>query len=176
MTTRLSSRFMDNLKNEYLGQGPFGPPSRAPDVLIESDKSLLCDGFIGSHMILLLSATDSIVLEAPAFIVAPTVNIVAKRALELGMKDRQSQPVPVQLYVPQILSITTKHLSVGEIKFLVEPENAFVSCEKLTLLKFTEEDPDYFEVVKSWSINDRMETEVLSAPLEQLPLSGVRHP
>lgn len=146
------------LRDQYLGGTMYGSQSS----VIHANQSIINRGFIGSANVVFLTSLDAIVHEAPGCIAAPLVNMIAKNSISLGMAGKRDQPGPVQLYAPTKLSITTKHLSVGDLMILVEPEHGFVACKKLTLSKSTEEDPDYFETVKSWAINDDMDVEVIS--------------
>ena len=123
--------------------------------------SIIYNGFIGSHYVVFLTSMDSIIHEAPACIAARLVNMVAKESISLGIAGQGSQPVPVRLYAPEQVTITTKHLSIGDITLLTEPEHGFISCKRLTLSKAQEEDPDYFEIVKSWVIDDETEVETI---------------
>lgn len=119
-------------------------------------------GFMGSSNVVILCSENSIVHEAPACIAAPIVNMVAKNIISIGMAGQGRNPVPARLYAPEMLTITTQHLSIGELMLLTEPKNALLSCKKLTLSKSKEEEPDYFEVVRSWAINDDMKIEVVT--------------
>ena len=95
--------------------------------------------------------------------------MVAKNAIFLGMVGQGSQPFPVRLYTPKSISMTTQHLSVGDIQILVEPAfGGFIYCKKLTLLKSEEKEPDAFEIIKSWVMNDDAEIETVS----RVPLSS----
>jgi hypothetical protein len=116
---------------------------------------------MGSANVVFLSSKDSIIHEAPACVAAPLVTMVAKNVISLGIAGQGDQPIPVRLYAPQQLSITTKHLSVGDVMVLVEPQQGFISCKRLTLSKSTAEDPAHFEVVKSWVMNDDVEIETV---------------
>jgi hypothetical protein len=124
-----------------------------------ADKSIINGGFMGAGNVVFLSSLDLITHEAPGCIAAPLVNMVAKNVIGLGMVGQGSQPIPVRLYAPELLSMTAKHLAIGEIRLLAEPKHGLVSCKKLTLSKSTEEDPDHFEIVKSWVISDDVEVE-----------------
>jgi hypothetical protein len=117
--------------------------------------------FMGSYSVVYLTAFNSIIHEAPGCIGAPFVNMVAKRAISLGMAGYEVQPVPLRLYCPKAITIVTKYLSIGDVRLLEIPENGFISCQKLTLSKSKEGDSDDFELIKSWAINDDMEIEVI---------------
>lgn len=158
MTALSHADIVVKLRDEYSGGSMYGGQS----FVAHAGQSIRNNGFMGSANVVSLTSLDSIVHEAPGCIAAPLVNMIAKNAISLGMAGKGDQPVPVRLYAPRQLSITTKHLSVGDLMILVEPEHGFVACKKLTLSKSTEEDPDYFEIVKSWAINDDMDVEVLS--------------
>lgn len=118
-------------------------------------------GFMGSNGILALSSQKFIAHEASACIAAPIINMVAINKISLGMTEQGAENFfPVRLYASQQLSITTQHLSIGRnFKMICEPGYGFISCKELTLSKFTEEEPPYFEIVTSWLMND--DTEVI---------------
>lgn len=158
MTALSMANILDKLKDEYSGGVMYGHES----LVIHGAQCIGNNGLMGSLNVVSLSSLDAIIHEAPGCIAAPLVNMIAKNAISLGMTGQGDQPVPVRLYAPTQLSITTKHLSVGELMILVEPKYGLVACKKLTLSKSTEEDPYYFEIVKSWAINDDMEVEVIS--------------
>jgi len=148
---------VDKLMKEYSGGVMHGKNS----LNVFAGKSIVNKGFMGSANVVFLTSLDSISHEAPACIAAPLVNIVAKNVLSLGMAGQGSQPVPVRLYAPEQLTITVKHLSIGDLMLLVEPKHGIVSCKKLTLTKTKKEEPEYFEVIKSWVINDDTEIETV---------------
>lgn len=125
-------------------------------------ENLNNSGFIGSNTVVVITSLDSINHQAPACVAAPIVNMVAKNKINFGTKKESSSSIPVRLYSPIQLSITTKHLSIDDFTLVVEPNHAILSCKKLSLYKKpNEEDPSYFEVVKSWAINDEMEVEIV---------------
>ncbi|MBN9377476.1 MAG: hypothetical protein BGO14_10305 [Chlamydiales bacterium 38-26] len=158
MTPLSHADIVVKLRDQYLGGTMYGSQT----FVTHATQSIINRGFMGSANVAFLTSLDAIVHEAPGCIAAPLVNMIAKNSISLGMAGKRDQPVPVRLYAPTKLSITTKHLSVGDLMILVEPEHGFVACKKLTLSKSTEEDPDYFEIVKSWVINDDMDVEVIS--------------
>ena len=159
MASPTPSDIVLRLRDEYSGGSMYGNQSLVAHVRTSINNT----GFMGSSTVVFLTSMDSIVHEAPACIAAPLVNMVAKNTINLGMTGQGSQPVPVRLFAPQGLTITAKHLSIGDVSVLTEPKNALLSCSKLTLSKSTEEEPAYFEVVRSWAINDDMEVEVVSS-------------
>lgn len=154
----LSSDIVLRLRDEYSAGSMYG----ASCLSAHAQNTINNNGFMGSLNVVFLSTNDSIVHESPACIAAPLVNMVAKNAISMGIAGQGSQPVPVRLFVTNELTITTKHLSIGDVMLLTKPKNALLSCSKLTLSKSTDEEPDHFEVVKSWSINDDMEVEVVT--------------
>ena len=84
----------------------------------------------------------------------------------MGIRNRGAWPESLPpnsspLYAPDMLTITTKHLSIGEMEILKKPKAAFLYCSKLTLVKTKKEKPACFEMVKSWAINDDMEIETV---------------
>lgn len=119
-------------------------------------KSFKNYGFLGSSHVVFLSSRSSMVHDAPACIAAPLVHMVATKSISLGINSKTLAD-KVVIYAPEQFSITTNHLSIGNIQLLVSPKHAFLSCSKLTLEKFEGEDPDYFSVVKSWLINEDVE-------------------
>lgn len=147
------------LMNQYRGGVMYGENNCS----IYTKEKSVNTGYFGSPNIVFLSSHGSMVHEAPACIAAKLVNMVAKNTIHLGMDGQGSQPCPVRIYAPDQFSITTKHLFVGDLKFLVNPENGFISCKNLTLQKFTEEEPEHFEIIKSWLINDDVEIETTEA-------------
>ncbi len=158
MASPVSSDIVLQLRDQYSGGVIYGDKSFVAHVA----KTFVNKGFIGSSTVVFLTSHDSIVHEAPACIAAPLVNMVAKKAISMGVDGQGSQPVPVRLFATNELTITTRHLSLGDVMLLTEPNTALLSCSKLTLFKFTDEEPAYFEIVRSWSINDDMEVEVVS--------------
>lgn len=145
------------LRDEYLEGTMYGEKQ----LFLYAGNSINNNGFMGSANVAFFSSMNSIIHETPACIAAPLVNMIAKNAISLGMAGQGSQPIPVRLYAPKQLSITTKHLSVGDIMMIIEPKYGFISCRKLTLQKSTEEDPENFEIVKSWVIDDDVEIETV---------------
>lgn len=128
---------------------------------------IVLNGFIGSDNALCLISDMMITAEATACIAAPLVTMKAKEAISLGMAGKGKHPLPVRLFAPEVLTIITKHLSIGEIilgheRIKIDPPiDGSVSCKKITLSKSTEEDPDYFEIVKSWVVDDDTEIETI---------------
>ena len=115
--------------------------------------------FLGSAHAIFFSSRSKMEHESPACIAAPLVNMVAKEAISLGVNCRTSAD-KVVIYAPEQLSISAKHVIIGNIKLMVTPRAAFITCKNLTLLKSQETDPDYFSVVKSWLVNDDTDIEV----------------
>ena len=116
--------------------------------------------FLDSAYAVFLSSQSSIEHEAPACIAAPLVNMILKNSVSLGASSQDSRD-KAMLYVPEQLSITTKHLMVGNLLLLVEPKIGFISCKKLTLIKLPGKDPDYFDLIKSWLIYDDVKIETV---------------
>ena len=158
MASQTLSDIVLRLKDDYLGGSMYGEQS----LVVNSGKITYNTGFLGSSTVVFLTSSDSIVHESPACIAAPLVNLVAMNAITMGMAGQGLQPVPVRLFAPISLTITTKHLFIGDIAILTEPKDALIFCSKLILSKSSEEAPAYFEVVRSWAINDDMEVEVVS--------------
>jgi hypothetical protein len=141
---------VNKLKGEYSSGVQY-----ATDALSWNAKgSILNGGFIGSSIVVFLSSDEAIIHEAPGCVAAPLVNMVALNAIMLGASGQGDQPVPVRLYAPEQLSITTNHLTVGAANLLIEPKFGYISCRKLTLIQFTEEAPPYFEILASYLMND----------------------
>ncbi len=132
------------------------------------DNSVETDSFWGSASIVNISSLDSITLEAPACVAAPLVSVVAKNAINLGMKRQGAEIAPVHFYAPKQLTLSTRHLSVGDISIMIDPKRVFIMCKKLTLLKpkgeeskSSEKSTDLHEMLKSWA-GDDVEVETLS--------------
>jgi FG-GAP repeat len=147
------------LKRSYLGparflEGHMSLPS----------KSMKNNSFLGSSHVVFLSSQSSMEHDAPACIAAPLVNMVAKNAISIGAASKTPAD-KVVIYAPEQLSLTTNHLTIGNIAFLANPKAAFISCSKLTLIKFEGEDPDYFKVVKSWVIDNKAKVDTVVKPL-----------
>lgn len=158
MTALSSNEIVAKLRDQYSGGSMYGHELCSS----YSAQGLINTGFIGSSNVVFLSSKNKIVHEAPACIAAPLVNMVAKEVVCMGMQGQGEQPVPVRIYAPGQLSITAKHVSVGDIMMIVEPQFGFITCKKLTLSKSTEEDPAHFEIVKSWVLGDDTEIETVS--------------
>jgi|ERR1700733_5982590 len=151
------------MRSRYLGVGIF-----AEGHISRPSRSMSYNGFWGSPHAVFLSSASFMEHIPPACIAAPLVTLVAKESIKLGI----TSPTPadrVVIYAPEQLSISTNHLSIGNILLVVAPKFGFISCSKLTLSKRPgEEDPDYFKVVKSWVISDKTEIEIV----ENLPPSA----
>lgn len=152
MTAPLYSETINKLMCEYQGGVQYGENS-----LKLQAKTIFNNGFFGSAKIVYLDATDSITHQAPGCIAAPKIVMKARKLLQIGVHQENDS---VRIYAPKTLSIETSHLSVGKVRFIGEPEEAIISCSKLTLSKYTEEEPAYFEIVKSW-INDEAEIKTI---------------
>lgn len=143
------------LKGEYSNGVQYGISTlsmHAPELIYNN-------GFLGSSNVVFLSADRSIIHEAPGCVAAPLVNMVAQNAIMLGASGQGDQTVPVRLYAPEQLSITTNHFTIGAANLLVEPNHGFIFCRKLTLIQFTEEAPPYFEILASYLMNDDVAVE-----------------
>lgn len=127
---------------------------------VRAGESIKNAAFLGSKSVVSLTADNSIIHTTPAFIAAPLVTMIAKNAVIFFALDEQ---IPVRFYVPSKISITTKHLVVGNVKLLVEPNSGYVTCEKLTLVKSDRENPDQ-EIIESWITNDYCEIETVRQP------------
>ena len=77
--------------------------------------------------------------------------------------EKGYHPNPVRLYAPKYLVFKAKYIIISDdIMFLEErPKMGSLQCEKLTLAKSQEEDPDYFEIMKSWVQYDTTEVEII---------------
>ena len=124
------------------------------------DPYLKNDGFIGSDHAIFLSSDNEITHKSPACIAAPLVTMVARNVINLGTSGPNTHTFPVRLYVPDQISITTKHLSIGDIEILKKPQHGFISCKTLTLFQSTEDAPPHFEIVLSWVSRDDTNVEV----------------
>lgn len=119
------------------------------------------DGFIGSDQAIFLSSDNEITHKSPACIAAPLVTMTARNVISLGTSRHTPRNLPVRLYVPDKLSITTKHLSIRDIEILQDPQHGFISCKTLTLFKSREDNPPHFEIVLSWVIRDDTNVEIV---------------
>ncbi len=135
--------------------GFYGPSS----INLGKIDTMKYGSFVGSAERVLLKGLESLTLSSPACIAAPKVYMSAKKWIHIGM-DQDSSLFPVRLYVPEALRISTKRLSIGDVKMLAMPKTTEILCEKLILRKHQEEDPDYFEIVKSWLVDEDTEVEV----------------
>lgn len=156
MSVHSESQIISSLKSEYDEGAKYNDIRTS----IHGDCPIEIRGFFGSLNVVYLTNDHSITYESPACIAAPFVTMVAKDAISIGMKGNGDHNVPVRVYAPKVLSITTKHLSIGNL-MLGKTENGFISCKKLTLAKSTDTDPPHFETVKSWLINDDVEIETI---------------
>jgi hypothetical protein len=148
------------LQEEYRQQKPY----KGNSVVINGPESVISSKFTGAGITINFFVGDTLSFEAPACVAAPHVSMVAQQAINFGMTGRSSLCPPVRLYAPNVLSITTRHLSIGDVLLLVEPKSGFISCKKLTLPIPQEEYPDYCEIIMSCCINDDMEIEKVPRP------------
>ncbi len=150
-------------KDDYVKNGGKIENYQAEQCIVAIDEklrqSIECTGFMGAGKGFILRSETSYSLEAPAFIAANILTILARNALNLGLKGRGDHLQPIQIYAPQLFNISAPHISIGDVHFLEQPLKGVLACEKLTLSKTTEEDPEHFEVVKSWLKNDTTEVE-----------------
>ncbi len=145
---------INQMMNQYLESDRLFDESQ---LSMFSGSSIGHNGFMGSLNVVFLTSQQSINFQAPACIAAQLINMVAKEAIKLGSEGQGFQQNPVWVYAPVQLTITTKHLSIGDLKFIESPNYGYVSCQKLTLKKFQEEEPESFEIVRSWLMNDDVE-------------------
>ena len=142
---------IDRLQREYSGASMFrGRSIVALNIL---DK-FVYNGFLSSKSAVSITSRNEIVLEASACIAAPIVVMVAKNAISMGVSGQGLESSPVRVFAPNQLLIITKHLRMCDFALLTNPSIGFVFCRKLTLLKSTEEDPGYFEIVKSFGSSE----------------------
>lgn len=132
-------------------------------LLVEIDEqlkqSIECRGFMGAGKSFILRSVTSYSIESPAFIAASVMTIMVRNALNLGLEGREEHPQPVQIYAPQLFNLSARHISIGDVRFLEQPSHGVLACERLTLLKTTEEVPEHFEVVRSWLKHDNTQVE-----------------
>lgn len=127
---------------------------------IKTKEPLVIDDFYGSGNTLNF-LSKVIIADGPALLAAPQVTLAAKRSISLGIVS--SIESPLRLFVPEMLTIATKHLLIGEnVKILNNPpKNGVVFCKKLLFLKGeSEQDSEHFEIVKSWIQSDETEVEI----------------
>lgn len=154
-----------SLRNEYYAGIKWGE-----NYLSDSSEVVTVNnGFYGSLNVVHLSSGDKMFHDAPGCIASRLATLVAKNGISIGMAGQGAQPHPFRFYTPIQLSITTQHLIIGDIKFLVEPQHGFISCRKLTLIKSKEDDPSHFELVKSWVMNDDVEIETIRKREDPIP-------
>lgn len=127
----------------------------------EAGGMIFNNGYMGSRNIVELKSLDSIIHQAPGCVAAAVVNMTAAKSIKLGAEGQGDQAFPVRIYASARLSMQARHLVVGDLDILVEPLNAILSCDKLTLIQSDEEEPRHFEMIKSWASNDDMEIEVI---------------
>lgn len=127
-------------------------------------KSFICSGIVSSEHALFLESDESMIYRYPAVLKAPRVSLGAEKAIYLGMNNPEPFSDPVQIKAPQYLSITTPHLSVGELTFAERPKTGMISCKKLTFLRSTKEET--VELIKSLLIRDDTIIEVVDKDSE----------
>lgn len=149
-----SDEVVINLRSECLMMNPLNKPLFAKGHISLPSKATLTNyGFIGALSAVFLSSQTKMTHDSPACLAAPLITLVAKEAIDLGVKGKKDSPIPVCLYAPEQISISTPHLSVGEIQLVAMPKFGYISCEKITFFKSGEKDPEYFDIIKSWVIN-----------------------
>ncbi len=139
------------------------------------DDAFTNNGFMGSSMRLSLTAGNAITHKAPACLAAPRIQMMAQNIINLG--EPEMQTTPTRIYAPLKLTLEAKHVVIGNIRLVVEPKNGAIVCDKLTLSKSknSEEDPDHFEIVKSWIIEEyTTEVEIVCSEAKTEPLSTER--
>jgi len=153
---------VDRLKNEWVRRGLSVDYSWRRKVIKEMEPVQI-HGFLGSRLILKVVSKDEIVCNSPSFLAAPLVTNIAMNAIYLGYQDLP-MPEPVRIYAPHLFNIITSHLALGDLEFVVEPLHGFLACHTLSLKKLSPktEDPEWWEMVKSWSANEDMEVRVIT--------------
>lgn len=150
------------LRGAFTGSGPC-----VEGHISVPSKSMKCSNYFwGSPHAIFLSSQSTMEHVAPTCIASPLVTLVAKISINLGLGCKTPAD-KVVIFAPEQISISTEHLSIDNIQLVVKPKFGFISCSKLTLVKFSGEDPDYFEVVKSWLINKSTEVEVVVKSLPE---------
>ena len=139
---------IDLLNQEYTSNQRFSQSK----LKIECEK-IIQDGFCGSAEELILKVDDAIVVEAPGCLAAPKIRLIAKEKLSLGTAKRSRIAVPVRIFSPESFFITTRHLVVGEVLFLVNPAEVRIYCNKVTFIQHELQPYDCMDHFKKWFIN-----------------------
>ena len=123
------------------------------------------DAFLGSFNALSIFSQKSIHLlaggDSSACLAATTITLIAKDAISIGTGGVSSIDL-VKIYSPFCLSITAKHVSICHVDFVEKAVTGSISCDKLTLSKVINEEPPYYEIVKSMILLDKTEVEYLA--------------
>jgi hypothetical protein len=157
MTPSLDRIFISSLRDSYFAEKKYSEEG----LKISQSELIVNTEFIGSLNFVFLKSGDFIAHEAPACIAAPSVTMIAQKAISLGSIGQGSYSVPVCLYASRELTIKTQMLSIGDLNILAEPEDVTVFCKKLVLSEsMKKKAPDQFEIVKSW-IDDENKIEIV---------------
>jgi hypothetical protein len=133
--------------------------------VVKASGNIECSSFCGALRMTSLISSLSIQLQSPALLAAPIVLLLAQKKINIGIKGQHFLPHPVRFYAPEQFIISAPGLSVGNVQMLSEPKEACISCKNLDLTKEQEEDPYYFEIVKSWLVDDTTEVTIRQAVL-----------
>ena len=134
------------LRSQYSGGVLFGRSCLTSQVAQDLNSS----GFMGSNMVVSLISGRDIVYTSPACVAAPLVHMVAKRSISIGIEQPESS-IPVRIYAPRQLSLAADTVSLGDLQFVTLPQGAAITCRRLILQTTKDEEPEYFELVKTWT-------------------------
>lgn len=129
-----------------------------PNPIKGNVESMYVSSFLGSTTSLDVKATKCIKVGADGCIAAPRINLYARANIFWSVNPLDPSPA-VRLYAPEGLSITSNVICLGNFTILYEPENASILCNRLTLIQPVREEPEVFEIVKSWVEDDNTEVE-----------------
>ncbi len=118
-------------------------------------------GFMGAREFLLMTTPEPITHESPACIASPVVKMYTLGTITLGLTQQSLMSIPVRVFAPEELTFIARHICIGNIEFLIEPRTVSIACQKLSFIKTTEEEPPCFEIVKSWTMSEKTEIEII---------------
>jgi hypothetical protein len=147
---------INSLKNQSADGGVF---SNHP-LSVNHHNQIKC--FLGSYTSITLSSENFLLLDSPACIAAPIVNIIARNSISIGIPEDNS--TPVRLYVPLRLTLVTPNLSIGDCQLLQKPQQLIIKCDFLTVVTPKEENPMHLEIVQDHNMNGYINLTPYSPP------------
>ena len=150
--TDLYRKNIDTIMNQYKGGVIFGEQINK----MKLGTKYINHGFMGSYDRVFVQAGISIFCKSPGCFAAQEVELFSKQTIALGI-EKSDGPVPVRIYAPEKLIITTDHLRVGDLELLEKNvDTAIVACKKFTVYKQdpTDLDSDTIELLRSWLLFD----------------------